>query len=251
LRLQAKGMKDENYITIQGWMINKLNLSGTELIIYAVIYGFSQDEGSVFDGSIKYLEKATGKKRTAIITNLKKLVGKGLLKKVSVSKLGMTFNQYSANVPPVRKAHPPHTESVPPSYGKRTPPRTENVPNILIDIPTDTTLDTKGKEPIFIKKGLILPWYSQEFVDKWLLWKSYKKKEKAFYFKSLESEQAALNKLHRISEGNEKKAISVIIQSIENGWSGFFKIKENNNGKQGKGKDLFSQESIKERLASW
>nr|DAI57620.1 MAG TPA: hypothetical protein [Caudoviricetes sp.] len=31
-------IKDENFTTIQGWMLNRLNLKGNELIIYAIIY---------------------------------------------------------------------------------------------------------------------------------------------------------------------------------------------------------------------
>ena len=33
----------DNYVAIQGWMITDLNLKGNDLLIYAVIYGFSQD----------------------------------------------------------------------------------------------------------------------------------------------------------------------------------------------------------------
>ena len=37
-------IKNENYVLIQGWMINELKLKGNELLIYALIYGFSQAE---------------------------------------------------------------------------------------------------------------------------------------------------------------------------------------------------------------
>lgn len=33
-------MKDGNYYTVYGWMINRLKLKGTTLQLYAVIYGF-------------------------------------------------------------------------------------------------------------------------------------------------------------------------------------------------------------------
>ena len=45
----------DNYVAIQGWMITDLNLKGNELLIYAVIYGFSQDGESQFTGSLQYL----------------------------------------------------------------------------------------------------------------------------------------------------------------------------------------------------
>lgn len=46
---------DNNFVSIQGFMINKLHLKGNELIIYAVIYGFSQTDGQRYTGSLKYL----------------------------------------------------------------------------------------------------------------------------------------------------------------------------------------------------
>ena len=33
-------IKNENFIAIQGWMINELQLKGNDLIVYALIYGF-------------------------------------------------------------------------------------------------------------------------------------------------------------------------------------------------------------------
>lgn len=36
-------IKNENFIAIQGFMVKELGLSGNELIAYALIYGFSQD----------------------------------------------------------------------------------------------------------------------------------------------------------------------------------------------------------------
>jgi hypothetical protein len=51
-------MNNENYINILGWMINDLNLKGNELILYAIIYGFSQDGQSEYYGSQRYISKA-------------------------------------------------------------------------------------------------------------------------------------------------------------------------------------------------
>ncbi|MCQ2076509.1 MAG: hypothetical protein MJZ20_05660 [Bacteroidaceae bacterium] len=52
----GKKIKDENHVTIQGWMINKLGLKGSELIAYAVIWGFTQNlDNQLFTGSRQYL----------------------------------------------------------------------------------------------------------------------------------------------------------------------------------------------------
>ena len=44
---------DDNYYQVSGWMLNRLHLKGTELQIYAIIYGFSQDGESKITGSLQ------------------------------------------------------------------------------------------------------------------------------------------------------------------------------------------------------
>ena len=41
-------IKNENYVVIQGWMVNELNLKGNDLMVYAIIYGFTQITGQLF-----------------------------------------------------------------------------------------------------------------------------------------------------------------------------------------------------------
>ena len=48
-------MQSNNYIVIQGWMCNELGLKGNELLIFAMIHGFSQDGISKFHGGRKYI----------------------------------------------------------------------------------------------------------------------------------------------------------------------------------------------------
>jgi hypothetical protein len=80
-------------------------------------------------------------------------------------------------------------------------------------------------EPKVEKGSLILPFESKAFFEAWQRWKAYKKKEHNFHFKSKESQQAALNRLKKASRGIEKEAFEVIEQSMANGWSGFFELK--------------------------
>ena len=67
-------INDGNYITIQGWMRTDLKLSGNELIVYAIIYGFSQNKQGEFTGSAQYLADWTGCSRRHIMRILSKLV---------------------------------------------------------------------------------------------------------------------------------------------------------------------------------
>ena len=88
-------MKDSNYILIQGFMINQLNLKSNELLLFAIIYGFSQDESSEFTGSINYLCSCLSCSRNTVIKGLKSLLEKELITKKQETKNNITFNKYS------------------------------------------------------------------------------------------------------------------------------------------------------------
>lgn len=92
--MESKVNRD-NHITICGWMITDLNLSGTELMIYAIIYGFSQDGQSIFYGSRQYLADWCNTSVRTIQTSLNNLVEKGLIESVDYH-LGSAI-KYKAN----------------------------------------------------------------------------------------------------------------------------------------------------------
>lgn len=91
-------MQDENYYTVQGWMINRLKLSGNELLAFAVIYGFSQTNGTVFSGSLDYLCKSIGCARRAALNVLERLMDKGLIFKQKYDKNGLKNTAYFCNL---------------------------------------------------------------------------------------------------------------------------------------------------------
>ena len=90
-------MENNNYITIQGWMRNELDLKGNDLLVYAIIYGFSQDRESRFTGSATYLADWCGTSKRTILTSLSSLVEKGYLRKYEIEKNGIKFCEYVAN----------------------------------------------------------------------------------------------------------------------------------------------------------
>ena len=87
-------IKSENYIVIQGWMIKELKLKGNELIIYAVIYGFSQAENQRYTGSLKYLAEWTNSTKQSVIKCLKSLIKKNLIVKEENIINGVKFCEY-------------------------------------------------------------------------------------------------------------------------------------------------------------
>lgn len=90
-------MKNQNYYVIQGWMVNELNLSDNQLIIYAVIYEFIQDKENYYEGSLNYLAGCINASRSTVQKVLKELINKELLEKESTTFNGITFTKYKAN----------------------------------------------------------------------------------------------------------------------------------------------------------
>lgn len=89
-------VKNEHYITIQEFMVNDLELSGNELIAYALIYGFSQDGESYFKGSLSYVAKWLNCSKATACTILNKLSDDGFLEKKEKNVNGVRLCDYTA-----------------------------------------------------------------------------------------------------------------------------------------------------------
>ncbi|MGF7010533.1 putative transcriptional regulator [Lachnospiraceae bacterium PF1-22] len=79
---KKRGVTQENFYVVQGWMLD-LGLKGTDIQLYAIIYGFSQnnEEDQFFLGSLSYLSAWTNLERTSVRKNLADMVSKGILEK--------------------------------------------------------------------------------------------------------------------------------------------------------------------------
>ncbi|MBR5948625.1 MAG: helix-turn-helix domain-containing protein [Clostridia bacterium] len=82
-----QNVKSDNYINIQGWMISELGLKNTELLVYAIIYGFSQDGQGRFRGTLGYLMDWTQASKPTVIKALDGLQERGLIVKDEVPQL--------------------------------------------------------------------------------------------------------------------------------------------------------------------
>ena len=92
-------IKNENFIAIQGFMVKELGLTGNELIAYALVYGFSQDDESEFKGSLNYVAEWLNCSRTTAFNLLNKLADDGFIKKTKKTINGVKFCNYSATKP--------------------------------------------------------------------------------------------------------------------------------------------------------
>lgn len=87
-------VRDENFIVEHGWMINRLGLKGNELRVYAIIYGFSQAEGTWFTGGLQYLADWVSGTKQGVINNLKALAEKGFIEKRETVNNGVKLCAY-------------------------------------------------------------------------------------------------------------------------------------------------------------
>ena len=90
-------MESRGYTLIQDWMLD-LPLSYREIAIYAIIYGFSQDGETKFEGSIGYLAKKTKSTKNTARSALHKLMDEGLIERTIVNKNGVEFHTYRVNL---------------------------------------------------------------------------------------------------------------------------------------------------------
>ena len=89
-------LKQGGFFVVQHWMRTELELKGNELMVYAIIYGFSQDGESVYKGGYGYLADSTGLSENGARNIVKELVARGLLKELKIKVGGILVNQYVA-----------------------------------------------------------------------------------------------------------------------------------------------------------
>lgn len=82
--------KKEISFTVQSFMIKDLKLKGNDLLIYALIYGFSQDGESCFKGDLDYISSLTACSRETVIRSINSMIKSGLIEK----KKTITKNHY-------------------------------------------------------------------------------------------------------------------------------------------------------------
>mgnify|MGYP002621965197 CR=1 FL=1 len=94
-------IKSTNYVHIEGWMVTDLKLKSRSLLIYAIIYGFSQGDSTdhCFRGSVDYLAEWIQSSRKRVEEILSDLVARGYITK-TISK---PTNIYSAVDPEIIK----------------------------------------------------------------------------------------------------------------------------------------------------
>jgi hypothetical protein len=94
--VSGKKKKFTNYIVIQPWMFSNLKLSGNEAIVFAIVYGFSQDGKSWYRGGSYYIEQTTPFTQRTAKTHLWTLEKMGIIEMQKETVNGVERNIYRA-----------------------------------------------------------------------------------------------------------------------------------------------------------
>lgn len=148
------------YVVIQDWMLDIPELKGSKLIVFALIYGFSQDGESWFTGSASYIAKWCKCSKKQVYNILRDLVSDGLLERRNIANTnGVSLVDYRVPLNlPLGKKVPRGREKTSLGGREKTSPH-----NIEIDNLEDNKRKyIKEKRPqsredvlnLFIEKGL-------------------------------------------------------------------------------------------------
>ena len=223
-------IKDENFTTIQGWMLNRLNLKGNELIIYAIIYGFSQDGESRFTGSRRYLADWCGCSVKTVGNALASLVTKGLITKHDKTVNGVHLCDYS--ITPVGKNFPGGREKITRGVGKNFPGGREKITHHNIEDTLDVdTLEDKKERKRHSFDAIINAYTdnpsTRELLGEWL--QNRKAKRAAMTDNAIKRNIA---KLDQYAGESSMSVNDYLAEVVRRGWTAFYPIKNYQGGYQ-------------------
>lgn len=194
-----------------GWHIvvteemRALGLSGNDLMVFALIYGFSQDGQGCFYGSLNYICETCGISRRTAIYILNDLVERGFLLKEETIQNGVKRVLYQVNrgsaeiAPVVQKLHRGSAEIA---------------PNNIIDNNSSLQKNiNKDKDVRFdFKKSLLEIGVSVQVAEDWLKVRKTKKAANT---------ETAFKRIQKEIELSGLSADECITIAVERSWQGF------------------------------
>lgn len=225
-------MRKDGYVVVQPWMVTDYNLNGNKLLIYALIWGFSQDDQSCFYGSVSYIVDYFKLSKRAVLNLLGELEKDGLIRKWSETVNGRPTNRYAALRPAecssasdgCKKCTSTGAESAPkkekekannnkPRAGAREEPDGLTVAEVFDEF-------SRGGPSGLYDALMDFDQYRRELAkkDKKKLWTPLVAKKICKSIKRLVEESGV--------QDRTGYAIAMLNQSIENGWTGVFAVKD-------------------------
>lgn len=222
-------MKSDNYVVIQGWMCNELNLKGNELLVFALIYGFCQDGTTHFTGSRSYIADTFNITLPTVDKALNSLKDKQLIEVYKDSYNNCTYKVSLQGG--VKKLYKGSKETLHNNTNNIT--NNHNNKSISKDIDTDFEFGyskkSKTKKPSLYDKCVSM---INDFTTDTILAKKLVDALKLFLENSREANtpfysnhfKGKLNALSKLSEDTITQR-KIVQQTLDNGWNNFYELK--------------------------
>ena len=234
-------MENTDFLNIQGWMINELNLKGNELIIYALIYGFTKDGVSEFRGSRQYMAEWTNSSVRSVQNVVNSLVNKGMIEKNNhINKYGSleTSGYKAINVPKLssekssspleKKVHEGSEKSSSPLEKKVHEGSEKSSHNNIDNNISNNIVDIKEKNSKKETVNSVIAEYTENKDLQDALHGFVEMRNKARKPLTARAMKLSLNKLTELALDDVTK-IAIVNQSIMHNWLTFYKLQNNNN----------------------
>ena len=219
-------MAKERYITIQEFMVRDLKLKGNELLVYAIIYGFSQDNENTYWKGNNYIAEWLGISNRNIVNVIQSLINKNLIEQIKEPNNNCRYKITSEKSSLVKKVHKGSEKSSQPPCEKSSLPTYKelNITNKYINININinkrdlaekfTTIQLKQ----FINSYLQNNELTETLMD--FLRMRYKSKIKT----TINAIYLMCKKINNMPIELRQEAIE---NSIMNGWQGIFEPSKN------------------------
>ena len=184
-------------------MITALHLKGCELLVYAVVFGYSQKGAGCYFGSAAALAESLGVSRQTIVSTFKSLTERGLLIKTDDYHAGVHTCAYAVNLD-LSNNFTGCQETL------------QGCKEILQGGSQKTLHNNKSIDNKI--DNIIPPYNTPQFIE---IWKTLCRQPK-WRGKSRDAIQAQADYLRGFSEDT---AIKMMQNSIRNGWQGLFPLK--------------------------
>ena len=234
-------MQSGNFVVIQGWMCNELGLKGNELLIFAMIYGFSQDGETKFYGSRKYMADTFNISLPTVDKALTSLEDKELIEVTQVADSKGIHNEYNVCKETLhgvtKKLYGGNKETLLNKTSKQTDSKKRKV--VSKDTTTEFQFGSKQSKPkkenLYTKcmatiqtftTNDTLRGYLKTFLD--LRLEIARDEGKSFYFGMWTHLLSELKQLaFKDNKLDEELACEIVLRSTSRGWKHFYEITDN------------------------
>lgn len=223
-----KMFMDKGYsICFNDWSLDKSIKS--ELGLLCIISGLCAEQGYCY-ASNEYLSNLFDVAPESISRKVNKLIKKGYLYCEYVESKGAIIQRHlrltKTSIPPKQKRQPTLNKNV---NTEKNNTSINNTSNNSQQMNFEDILPIETKKENHTKESLDFPPDENQWREVWNEWNDYRRAQKIKKWARLIDEQRAVNNLINLSNGNIEIAKKVILQSIENGYTGLFELKKRKN----------------------